>query len=147
VTKEDLNQLCDLRKEIKELDDQIEELKEQKRVCRDKVQSSMKEFPYCRTTATIFSVDAKADKQRRAKLTAKEYTLLQRRQQAAVWEVKLSEYIKGVPDSKIRRIMSLKYEKGLSWQDVALEMNMDRTYPEKLITKYLRETQAPNGSR
>ena len=139
MTKEELGQLCDLRREIRELDQAIEELQEQKRVCRDKVQSSMREFPYCRTTSTVYSTDQKAEKARRRKLTDKEITLLQRKQLAAVLEVRISEYIKTVQDSKIRRIMHLKYEKGLSWGDVAEEMHMDRTYPEKLLTKYLRE--------
>lgn len=138
MTKEELSQLCDLRREIRELDEEVKNLKEQKRVVRDKVQSSMKDFPYVRTTATVYSVDKKADKARRRKLTDKEILLLKRRRQAADLELKISEYIQTVSDSKIRRIIHLKYEQGKTWEEVATIMHCDRTYPEKMLTKYLQ---------
>lgn len=139
MDKEKLKQLRSLRKEIKELDAAIEDLKQQKRVTRDKVQASMSDFPYVRTTATVFSVDANADKARRKKITDKEIALLQRRQQAAALETEISEYIKSVTDSRIRRILRMRYIEGLSWDKVAIAMNYDRTYPEKLLSRYLKE--------
>ncbi len=139
MTKGELEQLLDLRKEIKELDGKVERMQQQ-RVGRvtDKVHTSMKEFPYVYTTKTITGVDEK-DKKRRKTLTDSEILLLRRRQQAVDAEFKISKYINGIKDSRIRRIISLRYEEGLSWEKVAAEMNMDRTYPEKLLTKYLKE--------
>ena len=61
------------------------------------------------------------------------------RQQAVDAEFKISQYIKSINDSRIRRIISLRYEEGISWDKVAAAMNCDRTYPEKLLTKYLKE--------
>lgn len=140
MTKEELSQLSDLREEIKELDARVERLQEQ-RVGRvtDKVHASMKEFPYCYTTKTITGVDQKESKKRRRALTENELLLLKRRQQAVKEEYKISQFIKSINDSKIRRIVALKYEEGLSWGKVAELMHMDRTYPEKLLTKYLNE--------
>lgn len=140
MTKEELSQLSDLRKEIKELDARVERLQEQRggRVT-DKVHASMKEFPYCYTTKTITGVDQKESKKRRRALTENELLLLKRRQQAVKEEYKISQFIKSINDSKIRRIVALKYEEGLSWGKVAELMHMDRTYPEKLLTKYLNE--------
>ena len=140
MTKEELGQLSDLRKEIKELDVKVERLQEQ-RVGKvtDRVHASMKEFPYCYTTKTITGVDQKESKKHRRALTENELLLLKRRQQAVKEEYKISQFIKSINDSKIRRIVALKYEEGLSWGKVAELMHMDRTYPEKLLTKYLNE--------
>lgn len=139
MTKDELEQLLDLRKEIRELDERVERMQKQ-RVGKtiDKVHTSMKEYPYVYTTKTITGVDNK-DKKKRKELTESEILLLKRRQQAVDAEFKISQYIKSVNDSRIRRIISLKYEEGLSWGKVAAAMNCDRTYPEKLITKYLKE--------
>lgn len=140
MTKEELGQLVDLRKEIKELDEKVERL-QSNRVGRvtDRVQASMKEFPFCYTTKTITGVDQKESKKRRRELTQNEVLLLRRRQQAVNAEYKISKFIENISDSKIRRIVSLRYEEGLSWAEVADAMNCDRTYPEKMLTKYLKE--------
>ena len=105
MTKSELEQLLDLRKEIQELDAKVE----------------------------------KMQGKRRRELTESELLLLKRRQQAVDAEFKISQYIKSINDSRIRRIISLRYEEGLSWDKVAAAMNCDRTYPEKLLTKYLKE--------
>ena len=140
MTKSELEQLLDLRKEIQELDAKVEKMQEQ-RVGKvtDRVQASMPDFPYVRTTKTITGVDNKGSRKRRRELTESELLLLKRRQQAVDTEYKISQYIKSINDSRIRRIISLRYEEGLSWDKVAAAMNCDRTYPEKLLTKYLKE--------
>lgn len=138
MTKEELEQLRDLRKEIRELDDKIERMQEQ-RVGKttDRVHTSMKEYPYVYTTKTITGVDIN-NKKLRKELTEGEILLLKRRQQAVNAEYKISQYIKSIKDSRIRRIIHLRYEEGLSWEKVAEAMNCDRTYPEKLLSKYLK---------
>ncbi len=140
MTKEELGQLIDLRKEIKELDEKIERLKKQ-RVgnVSDRVHASMQEFPYCYTTVTITGVDQKESKKRRAVITENEMLLLKRRQQAVDAEYRISKFIANIEDSKMRRIISLRYEEGHSWTEVADIMNYDRTYPSKAVTKYLKE--------
>lgn len=138
MTKRELEQLRDLRKEIRELDDKIEHMQKQRvEKTTDRVHTSMKEFPYVYTTKTITGVDNK-DKKRRKELTESEILLLRRRQQAVAAEYKISQYIKSIKDSRIRRIIHLRYEEGLSWEKVAEAMNCDRTYPEKLLSKYLK---------
>lgn len=140
MTKEELEQLLDLRKEIKELDEKVERLQEQ-RVGKvtDRVRTSMKEFPYCQTTQTITGFDQKESKKRRRAITEKEMLLLRRRQQAVDAEFRISKFIESIKDSKIRRIVRLRYEEGHSWTEVADLMCFDRTYPEKMLTKYLKE--------
>lgn len=82
MTKGELEQLRDLRKEIRELDDKIEHMQKQRaKETTDKVHASMKEYPYVYTTKTITGVDIK-DKKRRKELTEIEILLLRRRQQS-----------------------------------------------------------------
>ena len=140
MTKSELEQLLDLGKEIQELDAKVEKMQGQ-RVGKvmDRVHASMPEFPYVYTTKTITGVDNKGSRKRRRELTESELLFLKRRQQAVDAEFKISQYIKSINDSRIRRIISLRYEEGLSWDKVAAAMNCDRTYPEKLLTKYLKE--------
>lgn len=139
MTKNELGQLRDLRKEIRELDVKVEKMQEQRAgKVMDRVHASMPEFPYVYTTKTITGTDEKGGKRRR-ELTENELLLLKRRQQAVEAEYRISQYINSINDSRIRRIISLRYEEGLSWDKVAADMNCDRTYPEKLLTKYLKE--------
>lgn len=140
MTKNELGQLLNLRKEIRELDAKVEKIQNQ-RVGKvmDKVHTSMPDFPYAYTTKTIMGVDNKGVKKQRRVLTESELLLLKRRKQAVETEYRISQYINSINDSRIRRIISLKYEEGLSWSKVADNMNCDRTYPEKLLTKYLKE--------
>lgn len=139
MTKNELGQLRDLRKEIRELDVKVEKMQEQRAgKVMDRVHASMPEFPYVYTTKTITGADEKGGKRRR-ELTENELLLLKRRQQAVETEYRISQYINSINDSRIRRIISLRYEEGLSWDKVAANMNCDRTYPEKLLTKYLKE--------
>lgn len=139
MTKGELGQLLSLRKEIRELDNKVERMQRQRvGKATDKVHASMKEFPYVYTTKTITGVDY-GDKKHRKDLTESEILLLRRRKQAVAAEYKISRYINSIKDSRVRRIICLRYEEGLSWSKVSEAMDCDRTYPEKLLTKYLNE--------
>lgn len=140
MTKNELGQLINLRKEILELDAKVEKMQNQRvEKVMDKVHASMSDFPYAYTAKTITGIDNKGVKRQRRSLTESEFLLLKRRKQAVEAEYRISQYINSINDSRIRRIISLKYEEGLSWSKVAADINCDRTYPEKLLTKYLKE--------
>lgn len=147
MTKGELEQLMDLRKEIRELDAKVERL-QRERVGKvtDKVHASTKEYPYIYTEKTIVGTDA-TDKKHRRELTENEILLLKRRQQAVDAEYRISKYIKSIKDSRIRRIIHLRYEEGLSWGKVAEVMNCDRTYPEKLLSKHLKDSKIGRKKR
>ena len=51
----------------------------------------------------------------------------------------ITEYINSVTDSRIRRIMQYRYVDGYTWYKISRVMYCDRTYPEKLVTKYLKD--------
>lgn len=139
MEKQELEQIFDLRREIKELDARIAKMQSERvGKVQDKVHTSMREFPYTYTSKTITGVD-NTDKKKRRALTDNEILLLRRRQQLVKTEHKITKWINGIEDSKIRRIVSLRYEDRLSWGNVAKQMNCDRTYPEKMLKKYIEE--------
>ena len=140
MTKEELDQLQDLREEIRELEYKIARLRcRGTRVVSDKVQASSKEFPYTPTNVKITGIDFKGDERSRQQLTRKELLLKVRKQQAEEQELRITEYINTVGDSKIRRMMEYKYIEGYTWEKIGRLMHCDRTTAEKAVAKYLRE--------
>ena len=76
MTKEDLQQLCDLREEIAEIETKIAKLSSRgSRIVSDKVQASMKDFPYTPTSVKITGFDVVADKNTRAQIMNKRMLL------------------------------------------------------------------------
>lgn len=51
----------------------------------------------------------------------------------------ITEYINSVTDSRVRRIMQYRYVDGYTWYKISRVMYCDRTYPEKLVSKYLKD--------
>lgn len=140
MTKEELDQLQDLRQEIRELEYKIARLSSRgTRIVSDKVQASSKEFPYTQTSVKITGIDFKGDEKSRKQLTRKELLLKVRKQQAEEQELRITEYINTVTDSKIRRMMEYKYIEGYTWEKIGRLMHCDRTTAEKAVAKYLRE--------
>ncbi len=65
--------------------------------------------------------------------------LEKRKHMAAELEKEISGYINSVDDSRVRRIMQYKYIDGYTWKRIAKIMHYDRSYPEKVVTKYLNK--------
>ena len=83
MTKEELDQLQDLRQEIRELEYKIARLRNRgTRIVSDKVQASSKEFPYTPTNVKITGIDFKGDEKSKRQLSRKELLLKVRKQQA-----------------------------------------------------------------
>lgn len=102
MTKEELEQLIDLREEIKEIEQKI------KRGDTGYPSSNLE-------------------------------LLKARKHMAAQLEREITEFINSVKDSRIRRIMQYKYVDGYTWRKIANIMHYDRSYPEKVVTRYLHK--------
>lgn len=138
MTKEELNQLNDLKAEIKELEQKITVLK-QKEIgkVQDKVKSSSKYFPYIQGSTTIEGFDNKEAEHRDSLRYKKEMLLISRKTKAEQEEIKLMQYISSISDSKVRRIMQYKYVDGYSWEKIGNILHCDRTTVQKIVTRYL----------
>ena len=138
MTKEELNQLQDLRQEIKELDCKILRLQNRKiGMVADKVQASSKQFPYTQTSVKISGYDYAGEARAGRQISQKRLLLSLRKQQAEELEIRITEYINGVTDSKIRRMMEYKYIEGYTWERIGQIFHCDRTAAEKAVVRYL----------
>lgn len=138
MRKEELEQLNDLRKEISELEAAIDKIKQQKTECvMDKVRASGSEFPYIDGFKKISGTNMAAVNKKRERIRKKEKILDERRQRAEEAEIRIMEYINSVQDSRVRRIMQYRYVEGFTWERIASIMNYDKSYPQRLISKYL----------
>lgn len=140
MTKEDLEQLCDLRKEIAELEYKIARLSRRgSSIVSDKVQASSKDFPYVQTTVKIEGYDYVGDQKSRKQLRKKRILLQQRKEQAEALELRITQYINSISDSGIRRMIDYKYIEGYTWEKIGRIFHCDRTTAEKRVSNYLKE--------
>lgn len=108
MTKEQLEQYTSIKEEIKELE---AELDKRKSPVSDIVTGSMEDYPYTQHSVTIrglssdtYSLDLK--------LTYKKIQLERQRSE-------IENFLDSVQDSKIRRIIRLKYIEGKTWPQIA----------------------------
>ena len=103
----------------------------------DKVRASGSEFPYIDGFKKISGTNMAAVRKRRERIRKKEKILDERRQRAEEAEIRIMEYINSVQDSRVRRIMQYRYVEGFSWERIAGIMHYDKSYIQRLISKYL----------
>ena len=135
MTKEKLEQLNDLRKEITEIEESINKLSCIQ--CSGKVKASMNNFPYCEGYMTVGGIESGAYQ----RIYEKQRILFERKVKAQKLETEIYEYINSVDDSRVRRIMQKKYIDGKDWETIANEMGYERSYPSKLVKSYLRRNE------
>ena len=140
MTKKELEQFIDLKKEIKEIERSISAL-EQMDIgsVPVKVDASQRNFPYIQGKMTVSSYDPVLADRRAARLYNKKVLLEARKKKADEAETQLLQYINSIQESKIRRIMQFRYNDGLTWERIGEIMHCDRTTAEKMISRYLKK--------
>ncbi len=135
--KELLKQYSDLQKEIKELEQRIERVKNKKvQVVTDTVKGSSRHFPYIERSFAITGLEEDKREQQLEKLNS---ILYKRRAKCTEMKLEIEEFINTIPDSRTRRVFSLRYIDGLNWLQIARKIERyDESYPRKVIhDKYL----------
>lgn len=142
MTKKELEQFIDLKKEIKEIERSISEL-EQMDIgsVPVKVDASQRNFPYIQGKMTVSSYDPVLADRRAVRLYNKKVLLEARKKKADEAETQLLQYINSIQESKIRRIMQFRYNDGLTWERIGEIMHCDRTTAEKMISRYLKKNE------
>ena len=118
VTKKELSQLRDLEQEIKILTEEIEACYNRGKVTKDTVRGSSTSHPYTLHPIPISGlpadyptdreyIDARVTRLR--EITAKRVAAYDR----------AMEFIQTVVDVRIRNILTLRYVKGLEWEQIA----------------------------
>lgn len=138
MTKQDLEQYRHKIKERDQIQKRIHHLEEKARnvpTIKDKVQASMKDYPY---TPTHITVDAPESKQ----YTAIQRTLyLLRLKEVELYEelLRLDNFILSIEDSRTRQIFMARYVDGIQLKDVAIRFDMTEQGILKIINKILDE--------
>jgi len=135
MTKKDLQEYRHLCEDIKILKKRISDQKrkaEEVPIVKDKVQSSMKEFPYLPTHETTDAPEPK----RYTAIMRDLYEL--RKKEAEVEEalLRLDQFILSIPESRDRMILMARYVDGLKLKDVAIKFDLDEHWILKIINKY-----------
>lgn len=113
MTKRRLEQYSSIKAEIKKLEDEIKE-RENRRLT-DTVTGSSPEYPFTKHTVTIKGVDYGSDLLIR-RLKEKAFLLDEERAYIEKW-------LDTVEDSQMRTIIRMKFVKGLTWQQIATELD------------------------
>ncbi len=139
MTKQELEQLTDLKQEIEELEKNIAKIKQMDiKEVSIKVSAPSKSFPYVQSRTTVQEYDpALADKRDRL-LCEKRMLLCDRKEQAAEEERRLIQYINNIKESRVRRIMQYRYVDGYSWEKIGDIMHFDRRTGERIVSRYLK---------
>ncbi|MFG6367795.1 MAG: hypothetical protein K1W16_05120 [Lachnospiraceae bacterium] len=140
MTKKELEQLIDLKKEIKELEQSI--LKIQQMYIGDApvaVDASRKNFPYTQGKKIVYGYDPILVEKRDRLLYEKRMLLYDRKEKAAEEERRIIQYINNIKESRIRRIIQYRYVDGYSWEKIGDIMHFDRRTGERIVSRYLKQ--------
>lgn len=116
MTKKRLEQYRDLKREIRQLEEQYYELVSRKsRMTSDSVSGSMSEYPYIQQVVKIHGLDV-VDQARADRMKA---CALERRRQAEREVEEIDRWISSIQDSRMRQVIYLKFIRGMTWTQVA----------------------------
>lgn len=138
MTKKELEQLTDLKKEIKEIEQNISEIKQMDiGAVPVKVDASGRNFPYVQGKMTVSSYDPVLADKRAVRLYNKKALLEERKKKAVEAESQILQYINSIQESRVRRIMQFRYIDGYSWEQIGAIMHFDRRTGERIVSRYL----------
>lgn len=130
MTREDLIQYCDLKKEVEKLEKKIDRIEKQSEMISDVVQNGYKRH------AVIYGFDC----DRAYKLDLLKLTLQERYNKALEMQTKIEMYINSISKSDIRQIFEHRYIDNMNWYKIQTIMgyNSEDTARKK-HDKFLEE--------
>lgn len=141
MTKKELEQLIDLRKEIKELEESILKVEQMEiEGIPIKVKASYQDFPYIQGKISVKSYNPVLVDKRDRIICEKKMLLNERKQKIIEEEKKLTQYINNISESRVRRIMQYRYIDGYSWEKIGNIMHFDRRTCERIVSRYLKQS-------
>ena len=130
MTKNELVEYCDLKKEIKDLEDRIDKIHKTSEMISDTVQNGYKH------RAVIYGVDLK----RKRKLHMYEDRLQEFYDKLFEEQNKIEDYIEMIPYSNIRLIFRYRYIDGFNWNQIQVLMKYNHEdTARKKHDKFLEE--------
>ncbi len=124
MTKEKLNEIIKIKREVEQLRQKLQELNygDYETVVTDKVKGSMSHHPYSARSFTLTGMEQMSEEciqQRDAigKKISDKYEVLYSKVNDAI------DYIQNIEDSEIRQILTYRYIDGLTWEQTGDTMN------------------------
>lgn len=124
MTKERLNEIIKLKREVEQLREKLRELNygDNETIVTDRVRGSMAQFPYLPRSFTLVGCEQMSEeciRKRDAigkKISDKYHELYGRIDEAI-------DFIQSIDDSDVRQILTYKYIDGLIWEQIGQCMN------------------------
>lgn len=113
MTKEELEEVFHLPKEIKQIEERIDKIKKQSEMVSDVVQNGYKRH------AVIYGVDI----MRKYRIEKNENKLIEFKQKLEATIKEIENYIETIKNSELRQIFRYRYLDGFELHKVASEMN------------------------
>lgn len=139
MTKEKLNEIIKLKKEVEQLRLKLQELSygDNETVVTDKVKGSMSHHPYSARSFTLVGTEQMSEEciQKRdaiGKKISDKYHELYCKIDIAI------DFIQNIEDSEIRQILTYKYIDGLTWDQIGECMSYDESTVRKKHNNWLR---------
>lgn len=143
MTKKELSQLRDLKREIQLLKEQRAEIRNSMHSMKTPncVEASSKNPPYQKHSVTICGIspsETEAYQEENTCLQKIRLDIAERERRCQEELDRLDQFIASIEDSKIRQIITLYYIQGLTWPQVAFRIGCrDEGTPRKKIEKFL----------
>lgn len=118
MTKENLKRYRGLLTEVNLLKKQLEKIEPE--FVRDSVNGSASQFPYTNHKVHIEGYDLEGYKRKVARMNRK---IVNKMNELVEEKDRLIEFIYGIEDSEVRQIFIYKYIDGLTWKEIADNMN------------------------
>jgi DNA-directed RNA polymerase specialized sigma24 family protein len=136
MDRKTLRQYRALKKELLLIDQGIDRLRERAMdvpTVAGKVTGSSRDWPYIETHYPVWMDEPKEADEIRRRLRIKE----KRREEVSQLAVEIEQFIAGIPDSTDRQIFELCFLEGKSQNDVAKQINLERSSIAKRIASQL----------
>lgn len=134
MDRKSLNELKYLKREVKNLSEQINKLKEKEvPVVAGKVKGSSRDFPYIEVRTSVLMDEPKASDAVNKLLKIKYERLNEINRRI----VEIERFIKEIPDSLTRQIFEMCFLESMKQREVAEKLNIERSSVSKKITEYL----------
>ena len=140
ITKKDIEELENLRKEQKTLDERIAKSDRGQDIIKDSVKGSSVEFPYTIQTCSITGFENDDTYRRRKKIAKKLKKIRSENKIKIDKKIIWIEYeLKKIKDSIVREIIRYRSE-GLTWRQIANKMNYGaEETPRSILDRYFEK--------
>lgn len=128
MNRKQLEQLKQLRREIKSINRKLEQRKGRAQAQTDVVKGSLSEFPY---TEAHFTIEGYSD--------PLSEMLKARARQLEQEVVDVENYIASVPDAEMRTILRYYYSIGLTLEEIGIELFCDKSTVKRKLDKFFEE--------